>query len=1012
MCYGEDLPALDFAGLHVACISGDNGAGKSTLLDSLTWALWGKARAKSDDDLIRLGCEEMEAVLEFAADEQHYRVIRRRKRGKRQGLTTLDFQISEGAEWRRLSGDTIGETQATISRVLRLEYDTFINSAFLLQGRADEFTGRKPAERKQVLADILGLNEYEALEQRAKDRSVRLTKQLDLENAAIERLQVEALRRDELVEALHQARENEATIQAERDDLQSSVEELREELGHLRGFVVERTGVVETIDGREHDRREGDERIGALRTKIGALEATVAQREEIERGYQLLVDARAARNDMDRRRDQAFRLNDEYKEWCGRLALLKQDLETRLQLAAGRLADLDERLGRRSELEAEHEQLRADLGQLDELRVRLSALQEHERELGERHTRLLTLQLDIAKLENEIALGRDSLLAAQSDRQAEIARLSPHVAAIEDLDRRRHETEAALLRFGSLEADLAVLRMEQAQLVKRDGELVAEYRAVEADGKQLSEKIRLLERGEGMCPVCGSPLGEAGAAQIVNEYAARRNELRSRITRIKREQRELEAALGDRQHAIGELEAGIVERAGAETAAARLELQYETALKARDELEKAGVTLRTIEEQLAERDYAHEQQRRLAELAPEVAALGTDRELRSALQAARCEIEVTGKRVEDARTLQQQADRIVAELAALGGVDARRPPLERECRALREQLESDDYGADERTEIARIVAAGQAVGYHKEEHLALLDDLEALDVWDERARELRSAALDLQPARDELDRVEARAAELVAVLQRQRARLAELDAQLLLLPEAERAVVEVERRHRELNELLMRAHRRSAGAEGELSACERAVAELEQRQTAAATLGDERAVFDDLVLAFGKKGVQAMLIETAIPELEAEANELLARMTDNQFHLAFETQRDTKRGDSTIETLDIRISDALGTRDYAMFSGGEAFRVNFALRIALSKLLARRAGANLKTLVLDEGFGSQDGHGRDRVVEAINSIQPDFERILVITHIEELKDVFGARIEVVKTAGGSVWSIA
>jgi alpha-D-ribose 1-methylphosphonate 5-triphosphate synthase subunit PhnL len=88
-------------------------------------------------------------------------------------------------------------------------------------------------------------------------------------------------------------------------------------------------------------------------------------------------------------------------------------------------------------------------------------------------------------------------------------------------------------------------------------------------------------------------------------------------------------------------------------------------------------------------------------------------------------------------------------------------------------------------------------------------------------------------------------------------------------------------------------------------------------------------------------------------------------------------------------------------------SGGEQFRVNFALRVALSKLLARRAGAQLQTLVIDEGFGALDAPGRERLVEAINAVQSDFERILVITHIDELKDAFPARIDVVKNENGS-----
>ena len=57
--------------------------------------------------------------------------------------------------------------------------------------------------------------------------------------------------------------------------------------------------------------------------------------------------------------------------------------------------------------------------------------------------------------------------------------------------------------------------------------------------------------------------------------------------------------------------------------------------------------------------------------------------------------------------------------------------------------------------------------------------------------------------------------------------------------------------------------------------------------------------------------------------------------------------------------------------------------------------------------MIDEGFGSQDAQGRQRLIEAINLVRDDFEKILVITHLEELKDVFPTRIEVEKTDKGS-----
>ena len=119
-----------------------------------------------------------------------------------------------------------------------------------------------------------------------------------------------------------------------------------------------------------------------------------------------------------------------------------------------------------------------------------------------------------------------------------------------------------------------------------------------------------------------------------------------------------------------------------------------------------------------------------------------------------------------------------------------------------------------------------------------------------------------------------------------------------------------------------------------------------------------------------------------------------------------ESYKDDKRKDLK-ETLDIKIKDSAGARDYEMYSGGEAFRVNFAIRLALSEVLAQRAGARLQTLVIDEGFGSQDALGKQRLVEAINMVAHDFAKILVITHIDELKDSFPTRIEVEKTLRGS-----
>ncbi|WP_159785969.1 SbcC/MukB-like Walker B domain-containing protein [Sodalinema gerasimenkoae] len=183
----------------------------------------------------------------------------------------------------------------------------------------------------------------------------------------------------------------------------------------------------------------------------------------------------------------------------------------------------------------------------------------------------------------------------------------------------------------------------------------------------------------------------------------------------------------------------------------------------------------------------------------------------------------------------------------------------------------------------------------------------------------------------------------------------------------------------------------------------------EQRQQLARSQRQHR-VYQELTQAFGKNGIQALTIETVLPQLEAEANQFLARLSANQLHVQFVTQRASKGSKKTrklIDTLDIYIADARGTRAYETYSGGEAFRINFAIRLALAKLLAQRSGAALQLLVIDEGFGTQDDRGCERLVSAIEAIAPDFACILAVTHIPHLKEAFQTHVEVVKTDAGS-----
>lgn len=194
--------------------------------------------------------------------------------------------------------------------------------------------------------------------------------------------------------------------------------------------------------------------------------------------------------------------------------------------------------------------------------------------------------------------------------------------------------------------------------------------------------------------------------------------------------------------------------------------------------------------------------------------------------------------------------------------------------------------------------------------------------------------------------------------------------------------------------------------EAELSKLEQQGLQYKQFEEQSRKLVHDLADYQTIAQAFGKDGIQALLIEDALPEIEQEANDLLSRLSDNQAHIFIESLRDLKKG-GVKETLDINISDNSGIRPYEMFSGGEAFRIDFSLRIAISKLLARRAGTSLQTLIIDEGFGSQDDEGLSRMMDCLYKIQDDFEKIIIVSHLASMKDQFPVHFYIEKGPHGS-----
>ena len=845
MCYRDKVPPLLFDGIHTACICGDNGNGKSALIDAMTWALWGRTRAKSDDDLIHLGQTEMEVEFNFAVGQQPYRIIRKHSKPKRRGRsgrTILEFQIATDDGFRSITGNSITQTEQEITNVLHMDYSTFINSAFLVQGHADEFTIKRPIERKQVLADILGLSVYDELEGQAKD----LAKEQETEKAQLQR----AIK--DISDELGQKPAYEAEFEVAQSELshiekvikeqESKLNRLRERKESLENKKLQLTQLEAHIIETERDLERWDDQVKQHHSRLKEYEELIAQRPTIEEGYAQLTQAKKLCDELDQKFRQLATLNERKHRFEIAIIQAGEALITEHAIAQSRI----------KELEASSQKLPQLKNELQQIQVQWHQLAEQE----------------------------------------------------EILYRKKQNSQELRTRVNYLESNKTQLEQEI---------------------REIEEKLNLLLTQSGAkCPLCETELGLEGLKLIEIKYAADKHSksdcLRSIQAELAHKKIELESALAE----IFQLEARLnQDRASAQSKVSILNKEIAEAEEARNKLDEERTRLAEIEQHLAKKDFAIIEQQALHELEGELAKLDYN---------------------------SQQHDQVRRRLIDLEQYEAPKRMLEEADRLINQEKE----------------AASRA---------------------EEAAQELRhSLKVDNQKRQ-------------------------ELSEELNLLPQLINDLTQAETEHRALAIQQKQAEEIMWNVKAKLERCSELEIKKKEKEGLLAQASKQEKIYKDLAQAFGKKGIQALLIEMALPEIETEANKLLGRMTDNRMHVKIETQRETKKGD-LLETLDINISDELGTRNYEMFSGGEAFRINFAIRIALSKLLARRAGAPLPTLVIDEGFGTQDSTGIEKLKEAINSIQDDFDKIIVITHVEELRDAFPTRIDVIKTAEGSTLEVS
>ena len=991
LSYGENVPKLDFSQFHVACLSGDNGHGKSAILDAITYALWGEARKgqherKPDDGLLRIGASEMRVEFCFELDEQQFRVLRSYRKRRSRGSAQLDLQIYdiESQSYRSLSeGDSLTRTQNRINQLLNLEYETFANSAFIVQGRADAFTEKNARQRKTILSQILGLERYDRLQSLARTRFQ------DIDQRNRDRFR----RIEELNRELAQSDQNAADL-----------EELTLRIDSTLTSLATIGADIENVRSQLIDAKKADDRKNYINTEQSDIEKriTILEKEKIHLQKQQFDDAELLRSEETIQRNftnyqklqlQVARLDQSMQTVR---TLEKKGNETQTKIIAAR-HQVEQRVQTHTALrdgfETQLNEIRILLAKEDQVEEAFSMLQKLRNKLRIRETERIrheALKHEQTQLQHAIELQNNNLQTQRSNVEKKLGDLNEALA----------ERDTIQAQQGLLQEEVDKLRvavLERDRLRERGSALRAQ---IEEQQKQRKNTLQELEserqltidakdRSEDRCPICGSTLDETHRKQLDEELQRIELEKKTQVDALSASVLSLKKELESMRKAYRTLEEQTASAEDRQRALNACEIQIQNLRNLQEDAQKQEKFLSELDTQIAA--CAQSELEHLREVESDLKKLSYDREDHDILQQqvdSLRQAELDHTSLENART---QSEHLIKQRNEANS------KLELAQRYLFDNL----YAQEEQAQLSSIEEEILSLGYSEEKHVDLLKELDDLSDVFALQNNLQAARERRASNREALSRTEQSLAELLGRRER-------LERELAITEAPTESIDTLESRIEALQDQQTEKQRRRDN-DMEKRGTLRAIRERETRLAAERTkiqaeTEDDRGdawIYQTLDEAFGKDGIQALIIESAIPQIETEANALLSRLTDNRIQISIESLRDLKTG-GTRETLDIKISDEIGERPYHLYSGGEAFRINFALRIALSKVLAIRAGTQLRTLVIDEGFGTQDSTGIDQLVEAIQEVSRDFDKVLIVTHLPELKKVFPVQIEVVK----------
>lgn len=464
----------------ISVIVGENGAGKSTILEAISFALFKQHTGKKIDDLVRNNAQSMFVELEFDSNGRKYRIIREKKSNLKSSI--YKKTSSEGDYVHVCTGDK--EVANEIRQILDIDSDLFLNAIYIRQGEIAELVDKSPAEKKLLIAKLLGID---SLEKSWKNLLPIIN---DYENEL-----------SELKGKLYNSKELSDNLEHKRAELASLKErglELEQQINEVNGL---RDEISENKRNMEREKE-------IYETHVNNLEIEEKTLEKLESDKRLIQD------NLDKIRDA--------EEKIGRLEKYVSKLDTyldfeksvvsiqRLKEKESEILDLLDSINKQKEIISDKKEGYNKFLASDEDITRLNNEKvNYEKELATM-TKLEKDKKDLlGQIENERNEIEDFFSKAK-DKLDEYGLDQDTLSEIDDFD----HIEKATNDF--LDETSLIIKDMGDEIISKNEEIVVFKQNIKSSEKPLEELYDV----DNKCPVCQSDIDEAKKAQLIAQYTS------------------------------------------------------------------------------------------------------------------------------------------------------------------------------------------------------------------------------------------------------------------------------------------------------------------------------------------------------------------------------------------------------------------------------------------------------------------------------------------------------------